>query len=54
LQPNAADRQYIGMPLNLEYGEDRFTPSKRVTMALSHLIRTQYPGDSLSLARRKT
>ena len=29
------------------YGEDRFTPAKRVAMALSHLIRTQYPGDSL-------
>jgi uncharacterized protein with von Willebrand factor type A (vWA) domain len=31
------------------YGEDRFTPAKRVAMALSHLIRTQYPGDQLSL-----
>jgi Ca-activated chloride channel family protein len=31
------------------YGEDRFTPAKRVAMALMHLIRTQYPGDSLSL-----
>ena len=31
------------------YGEDRFTPAKQVAMALSHLIRTQYPGDSLSL-----
>jgi Ca-activated chloride channel family protein len=30
------------------YGEDRFTPAKRVALALSHLIRTQYPGDSLS------
>jgi Ca-activated chloride channel family protein len=29
------------------YGEDRFTPAKRVAMALTHLIRTQYPGDSL-------
>jgi hypothetical protein len=29
--------------------EDRFTPAKKVAMALSHLIRTQYPGDSLSL-----
>jgi Ca-activated chloride channel family protein len=29
------------------YGEDRFTPAKRVAMALSHMIRTQYPGDSL-------
>jgi Ca-activated chloride channel homolog len=31
------------------YGEDRFTPAKRVALALSHLIRTQYPGDTLSL-----
>lgn len=31
------------------YGEDRFTPAKRVAMALSHLIRTQYPGDSVDL-----
>ncbi len=31
------------------YGEDRFTPAKRVAMALSHLIRTQFPGDSLNL-----
>jgi Ca-activated chloride channel family protein len=29
------------------YGEDRFTPAKRVAMALAQLIRTQYPGDSL-------
>jgi Ca-activated chloride channel family protein len=29
------------------YGEDRFTPAKRVAMALSHLIRTQDPGDTL-------
>ena len=29
------------------YGEDRFTPAKRVALALAHLIRTQYPGDSL-------
>jgi len=29
------------------YGEDRFTPAKRVAMALSQLIRTQYPGDTL-------
>jgi Ca-activated chloride channel family protein len=29
------------------YGEDRFTPAKRVALALSHLIRTQFPGDSL-------
>ena len=32
------------------YGEDRFTPAKRVALALAHLIRTQYPGDSLRLA----
>ncbi len=31
------------------YGEDRFTPAKRVTLALSHLIRTQFPGDKLHL-----
>jgi Ca-activated chloride channel family protein len=31
------------------YGEDRFTPAKRVALALSHLIRTQYPGDTLNL-----
>lgn len=29
------------------YGEDRFTPAKRVALALAHLIRTQFPGDSL-------
>jgi Ca-activated chloride channel family protein len=29
------------------YGEDRFTPAKRVAMALASLIRHQYPGDSL-------
>src|SRR6185312_8182462 len=29
------------------YGEDRFTPAKKVAIALAHLIRTQYPGDSL-------
>ena len=29
------------------YGEDRFTPAKRVSLALAHLIRTQYSGDSL-------
>src|ERR1700729_482926 len=29
------------------YGEDRFTPAKRVALALAHLIKTQYPGDSL-------
>src|SRR5918993_1077423 len=31
------------------YGEDRFTPAKKVALALAHLIRTQYPGDSLKL-----
>ena len=31
------------------YGEDRFTPAKKVALALSHLLRTQYPGDSLNL-----
>jgi len=29
------------------YGEDRFTPAKQVALALAHLIRTQYSGDSL-------
>ena len=31
------------------YGEDRFTPAKRVALALSHLIRTNYPGDTLKV-----
>ncbi len=31
------------------YGEDRFTPAKRVALALSQLIRLQYPGDALHL-----
>ena len=31
------------------YGEDRFTPAKRVALALSHLIRTRYPGDTLKV-----
>jgi len=31
------------------YGEDRFTPAKRVALALSHMIRTQFPGDSLNV-----
>ena len=31
------------------YGEDRFTPAKKVAMAMAHLIRTQFPGDTLSL-----
>ncbi len=29
------------------YGEDRFTPGKKVALALAHLIRSQYRGDSL-------
>ena len=31
------------------YGEDRFSPAKRVALALSHLIRSQFPGDSLQI-----
>src|SRR5438093_7625492 len=31
------------------YGEDRFTPAKKVALALATLIRTQYPGDSLHM-----
>jgi Ca-activated chloride channel family protein len=31
------------------YGEDRFTPAKRVALALAQLIRTQYPGDALKV-----
>jgi len=31
------------------YGEDRFTPAKRVALALAHLIRAQYPGDTLNV-----
>ena len=31
------------------YGEDRFTPAKQVALALAHLIRMQYSGDSLQL-----
>ena len=31
------------------YGEDRFTPAKKVALALAHLVRTQYPGDSLRI-----
>jgi Ca-activated chloride channel family protein len=31
------------------YGEDRFTPAKKVALALAHLIRTQYSGDSLKI-----
>lgn len=29
------------------YGEDRFTPAKKVALALTHLISTQFPGDSI-------
>jgi len=29
------------------YGEDRFTPAKRVALALTHLIRSQFPGDTI-------
>ena len=31
------------------YGEDRFTPAKRVALALANLIRHQYPGDGLQV-----
>lgn len=31
------------------YGEDRFTPAKKVALALTHLIQTQFAGDSLKL-----
>lgn len=31
------------------YGEDRFAPAKKVALALSHLIRTQFPGDTLKV-----
>ena len=31
------------------YGEDRFTPAKRVAMVLAQLIKIQYPGDALSV-----
>ena len=31
------------------YGEDRFTPAKRVALALAQLIRTQFPGDALKV-----
>jgi len=31
------------------YGEDRFTPAKRVALALANLIRQQYPGDALNV-----
>ena len=31
------------------YGEDRFTPAKKVALALTHLIRTQFPGDTIQV-----
>src|SRR5258705_3930263 len=31
------------------YGKDRFTPAKKVALALNHLIRTQFPGDSIKV-----
>src|SRR6187551_886285 len=31
------------------YGEDRFTPAKKVALALTHLIRTQFPGDTIKI-----
>jgi Ca-activated chloride channel family protein len=31
------------------YGEDRFTPAKRVALALAQLIKIQYPGDALNV-----
>jgi Ca-activated chloride channel family protein len=31
------------------YGEDRFTPAKKVALALAHLIRNQFRGDSLHI-----
>jgi Ca-activated chloride channel family protein len=31
------------------YGEDRFTPAKRVALALAQLIKNQYPGDVLKV-----
>ncbi len=31
------------------YGEDRFTPAKRVALALAQLIKVQYPGDTLKV-----
>jgi len=31
------------------YGEDRFTPAKRVALALTNLIKHQYPGDDLKV-----
>jgi len=31
------------------YGEDRFTPAKRVALALAQLIKAQFPGDALNV-----
>ncbi len=31
------------------YGEDRITPAKKVAMALSELITTRYPKDTLDI-----
>src|ERR1043165_5606874 len=31
------------------YGENRFTPAKRVALALAQLIKSQYPGDALKV-----
>ncbi len=31
------------------YGEDRFTPAKKVALALAHLIRARFPGDSIDV-----
>jgi len=75
---SAIEREGLGVPLNLDYGdlmvhqaeyrssaatvlmldcshsmilygEDRFTPAKKVALALTHLIRTQFPGDTLKV-----
>src|ERR1051325_8235263 len=43
---SAMQREGLGVPINLD-GEDRFPPAKRVALALTHLVRTQYPGDSM-------
>src|SRR6478735_1559493 len=46
----------IEVPMDLDYSdlmvrqaEDRFTPAKKVALALTHLIRTQFPGDTLKV-----
>ncbi len=72
----AIEREGLGVPINIEYGdlmvhqseyrssaatvlmldcshsmilygEDRFTPAKKVALALTHLIKTQFPGDTI-------